>query len=433
MTALEKRNRLHQRKGLWLLSGAHHHHHNDTVGKPLPRAVVPHRLVWKRDSKLQKPLLVVAGVAANGGGGNNIPRMIRIDATTLAMIQLEVQELLRNDQQQQQQCTVLTLANALAGSRNVIDVYAECATTMEDLESVAHPKLVSRSFRDRVLFRRKPKMDPVTNRKYAIVNALNRLQETPKSSTTPVTSWEDAMEALSKVMHFPEDDAGADENATAARNEHTSKTKGDSVDDFVHRMRQMRLQDATLPGLRDSQRQWLEIATYAAEPVRVTPQLEEEEAEKEKGRLQEQEREREAQERASDLLRPLKPDERQRIFDAMDESAGPDDEVICTTDTDSIQRASLRTLRPHEWLNDEVIHYFLVMLSKRDEQLDRPKRTHFFKSFFMTKLRNEGNADPALDGVYCYANVKRWSKKVTGKNECECLRLSAIFARHVLS
>jgi Ulp1 family protease len=91
-----------------------------------------------------------------------------------------------------------------------------------------------------------------------------------------------------------------------------------------------------------------------------------------------------------------------------------------------VQRYSLRTLRPYEWLNDEVIHYFLVTLQRRDVQLCQEqqgrKRTHFFKSFFMTKLLDEGNVNPALDGTYCYNNVKRWSKKVPGGYLCLLLK-----------
>ena len=34
----------------------------------------------------------------------------------------------------------------------------------------------------------------------------------------------------------------------------------------------------------------------------------------------------------------------------------------------------------------------------------------------MTKLLNEGNANPELDGKYEYRNVKRWSKKAPGKD-----------------
>lgn len=53
------------------------------------------------------------------------------------------------------------------------------------------------------------------------------------------------------------------------------------------------------------------------------------------------------------------------------------------------------------------------MLSRRDEKLCEKekgrRRSHFFKSFFITKLLDEA-------GGYRYQNVKRWSKKVPGKD-----------------
>lgn len=105
---------------------------------------------------------------------------------------------------------------------------------------------------------------------------------------------------------------------------------------------------------------------------------------------------------------------------------GTGNEVLQQEGTDSVNRASMRTLQPGQWLNDEVISLFFVMLGKRDEELCRAdpnkKRCHFFKSFFMTKLINVGHAE--LDGVYEYRNVKRWSKKVPGK---DIFKLDKIF------
>ena len=58
------------------------------------------------------------------------------------------------------------------------------------------------------------------------------------------------------------------------------------------------------------------------------------------------------------------------------------------------------------------------MLAQRDAALcaaePQRRRCHFFKSFFVTKLLNQGHH--TLAGVYEYRNVKRWSKKVPGKD-----------------
>jgi hypothetical protein len=90
--------------------------------------------------------------------------------------------------------------------------------------------------------------------------------------------------------------------------------------------------------------------------------------------------------------------------------------VIAQDGLDSIQRESIQRLSPGQWLNDEVISYFLVMLSKRDEEMCRRssrKRCHFFQSF-MTKLFQRRAYQPSHRRKYEYKNVKRWSKKVPG-------------------
>ncbi|CAN0233793.1 unnamed protein product [Discosporangium mesarthrocarpum] len=59
------------------------------------------------------------------------------------------------------------------------------------------------------------------------------------------------------------------------------------------------------------------------------------------------------------------------------------------------------------WLNDEVINTFMKLLDARDQQLcgasPGRRRSHFFTSFFLTKLKGTG---------YNYQGVKRWTKKV---------------------
>jgi hypothetical protein len=124
-------------------------------------------------------------------------------------------------------------------------------------------------------------------------------------------------------------------------------------------------------------------------------------------------------------IQPLTEEERQRILDAMSEEKGNDSDIVSKTDDDthSVQRSSLRTLRPGEWVTDSVIDYFFVTLRKRDERFcseeQGRKRTHFFKSLFISRLLNEGNKNP-MEGTYCYNNVKRWSKNVPGSVHFVC-------------
>ena len=143
--------------------------------------------------------------------------------------------------------------------------------------------------------------------------------------------------------------------------------------------------------------------------------IEKEIAEREKREKEmEEQRLEEARLAASSLLRQLTPEEKDIVNEAIN-GIGPVDEVIAQYETDSIQRRSMQQLRPGQWLNDEVIHFFLNMLASRDKELcekdPNRKRCHFFKSFFLTKLFDEGATDQ-----YRYGNVKRWSKKVPGKD-----------------
>jgi Ulp1 family protease len=87
----------------------------------------------------------------------------------------------------------------------------------------------------------------------------------------------------------------------------------------------------------------------------------------------------------------------------------------------SVQRKSMQTLRPGIWLNDEVINYFLKnFLKSRNIKIcaKEPgrRRSHFFNSFFVQTMFDEKNRNRKLRGRYNYENVKRWSKKVPGKD-----------------
>lgn len=114
------------------------------------------------------------------------------------------------------------------------------------------------------------------------------------------------------------------------------------------------------------------------------------------------------------FFRPLTHNDRKMVENAI-YGHGSLCEIIASSSTDSVQRYSMHQLQPKKWLNDEIIHYFYLMLSKRDEYMcmKNPKRklSHFFKSFFFTKLFDEGATNR-----YVYRNVKRWSKNVHGKD-----------------
>uniref|UniRef100_A0A7S0IT36 Ubiquitin-like protease family profile domain-containing protein n=1 Tax=Calcidiscus leptoporus TaxID=127549 RepID=A0A7S0IT36_9EUKA len=74
-------------------------------------------------------------------------------------------------------------------------------------------------------------------------------------------------------------------------------------------------------------------------------------------------------------------------------------------------RKDMATLLPRQWLNDEVINYFLKLLEARaetdlvDTSAGRLK-IHFMNTQFYHKLAGWG------DGGYLYKNVARWTKRV---------------------
>jgi hypothetical protein len=120
------------------------------------------------------------------------------------------------------------------------------------------------------------------------------------------------------------------------------------------------------------------------------------------------------------IMQPLSTHDKDKVSQALNDT-GPSTQLIAEDGLNSVKRGSLQTLLPKTYLNDEVVNFYTqVPLTKRDEKLCREdpsgerKRCHFFQSFFMTKLLDIDNTNPAIAGNYKYSNVKRWSKKVPG-------------------
>jgi sentrin-specific protease 1 len=72
-----------------------------------------------------------------------------------------------------------------------------------------------------------------------------------------------------------------------------------------------------------------------------------------------------------------------------------------------ITTTDLECLQPLVWLNDEVINFYIKMMSERNQtSVSQPNcsipKCHFYNSFFCVKLLQDG---------YRYKNVKRWSKR----------------------
>ena len=74
----------------------------------------------------------------------------------------------------------------------------------------------------------------------------------------------------------------------------------------------------------------------------------------------------------------------------------------------SLLKKDIQTLRPGEWLNDEIINFYgqLIMERSNDPGSTFPK-VHVFSTFFYKTLSENG-----------YEKVKRWTKKVRKVARC---------------
>ncbi|NWR06762.1 SENP1 protease, partial [Paradoxornis webbianus] len=79
---------------------------------------------------------------------------------------------------------------------------------------------------------------------------------------------------------------------------------------------------------------------------------------------------------------------------------GNQDEVLSEAFRLTITRKDIQTLNNLNWLNDEIINFYMNLLMERSKEKDLPT-VHAFNTFFFTKLKTAG-----------YQAVKRWTKKV---------------------
>lgn len=262
-----------------------------------------------------------------------------------------------------------------------------------------------------------------------LVSILQRLQMQTKSQSKEITSWTEAEEWLASagVSLRTETIAEKEQKSLETFKRHMAKTtealarrfrmKNFKIRMFSQRFKEIanhRIAGEELKELEKVEEDAYQDAIQASDDYRVPEAAREAEE-----RMLAEEREEEANRIASSLLRPLTEEEQAIVNEAI-YGVGPASQVLAKVDTDVVVRESMRRLKPGQWLNDEIIHYFLIMLAKRDEALSKKdpsrKRSHFFKSFFITKLLNEGHANADIEGTYDYRNVKRWSKKVPGKD-----------------
>ena len=397
---------------------------------------------------------------------NRVDAKIQVDIniSTASTIQREVTDLLHSSSDQK--CTVLEMANALGQSQACLESHSKVnndeyngllSQIRKNLGKIGQRKTSRGIFSFKFPGRAKKNEKESMSLRYEWIGALNRLEKRPPSRDKVVSSWEEAKKCLEDVLCFADpifpatqeikNNSHADDSSSIAK-KHANNLEAE-IDDVQENINALSVNNNNV--------KWKQIASYPDEQRRSVDKTKKtgDEPEEEEDldtlirresidkvdmqfnarirtaeqmetawrkndsfkKLEERMKTDEAKKRAASLMRPFNQEEQRSIQNAI-YGYGHDEDIISQDGTDSVQRQSMQTLKPGMWLNDEIIHYFYLMLSKRDEELCKKdptrQRSHFFKSFFITKILNEGSA--TCDGKYEYRNVKRWSKKVPGKD-----------------
>ena len=91
----------------------------------------------------------------------------------------------------------------------------------------------------------------------------------------------------------------------------------------------------------------------------------------------------------------------------------PNNFQLCLEGGDKVHREAMCSLRPPQWLNDEVINVYI-----RRVLLPKVNRNHifFFNSFFMSTLLNTGETGRDTPS-YNYEGVQRWDSRLRRKHK----------------
>uniref|UniRef100_UPI00358F399D sentrin-specific protease 1-like isoform X2 n=1 Tax=Myxine glutinosa TaxID=7769 RepID=UPI00358F399D len=79
---------------------------------------------------------------------------------------------------------------------------------------------------------------------------------------------------------------------------------------------------------------------------------------------------------------------------------GNADEVLSEAFRQTVTRKDIKTLHQLNWLNDEVINFYMNLIMKRSKRENLPN-VHVFNTFFYPRIRSGG-----------FQGIKRWTKKV---------------------
>ena len=95
----------------------------------------------------------------------------------------------------------------------------------------------------------------------------------------------------------------------------------------------------------------------------------------------------------------LEEDQLARIENALVSS--PPDEVLVSAFSISVTRRDISTLKGLNWLNDEIINFYMSLICERSKESPGLAKVHAFTTFFYPKLIKDG-----------YSALKRWTRKI---------------------
>jgi sentrin-specific protease 1 len=348
-----------------------------------------------------------------------------------------------------------SIAREIESDVDCIDAYADQfleQSTESDVGGIGTGGAIfGRSLMNKFGFGKKKRQEEhLMARRYEWTNTFRYLRNAPDIRDAKITTWDDAQSILKRVVTFPtsdrledgdHNDAGVMIDKVDDHGETSQSLKKNHMKNFEATLARLSI-GADFTSANNKWRKVAEVANsislqnvddeklkeYASMRkmdleynARLDTQDKKDKAYRESSvvkEIEERQKAKEAAKRASSLMRPLSDEELDLVERAVNGYSLAHNAIVAQDGSDSVQQSSMHTLQPGQWVGDEVIHYFYHMLSKRDKEMcdNDPSRrpSHFFKSFFMTKLLNEGHA--SKDGQYEYNNVKRWSKKVPGKD-----------------
>ena len=265
---------------------------------------------------------------------------LQVDKSTEMAIKLEVQNLLDD---RKGACTVFAMADALAASNNVRHAYSAAVVTSKKkgIRAKIAAKMAMNLYNESM------------DRRYKLTAAFSKISGRPGATQDIVHTWEEAKEVLKESFTFLEHDDVEEirdtfKNAVSFR---TSTSK--IVDQERSSIKYRQIAATSVPAKVGKDKHDL-LTKNIDDRIAESEKSRRAKIEEVQRRMEEKEKEEEAKKLASSLLREFTEEEKDLIQEAI-WGPGPPNQVIQTAGTDSVQRESMRTLQPGQWLNDECI------------------------------------------------------------------------------